>query len=153
MSFLGTSEHTIDAKGRTSVPSRFRELLAGEYGDADKLIVTVSFDRCLHAHPLKAWSAFMEKLAQRSSQEEGVKQIYRVYVAHATQVEIDKLGRILLPANLRSLGGLEKDVVWVGQVKHMELWSKAGWEKASAEAFSDAHKADVERIFRETGAG
>jgi len=151
MSFLGSSEHTIDAKGRISVPARFRELLSKEFGD--KLIATVSFDRCLHVHPLKSWEAFEAKLAQRSSQEPGVKQIYRVYVANATEVDVDKLGRILLPAGLRGHAGLEKNAVWVGQAKHMELWSKAAWEKASAEAFGESFKADIDRIFRETGAG
>jgi MraZ protein len=149
MYFRGLFEHTIDAKGRTSVPARFREVLTANYGD--RLIVTTAFDRCLHALPLKTWESFEERLGQRSSAEPGVKQIYRTYVANATEVDVDKLGRILLPPNLRAWASLEKDLVWVGQIKHMELWSKDGWQKASGEALSEEHGGDVARVFAELG--
>jgi MraZ protein len=149
MFFRGLFEHTIDAKGRTSVPARFREVLAANYGE--RLIVTTAFDRCLHVLPLKNWEAIEAKLGQRSSAEPGVKQIYRTYVANATEVDVDKLGRVLLTPHLRTWAGLEKEVVWVGQIKHIELWSKAGWEKASAEALSEQYGADVARVFAEIG--
>jgi MraZ protein len=146
MHFRGTSEHTIDAKGRTSVPARFRESI----GEEEKLIVTMAFERCLHIHPLKNWEAIEEKLGQRSTQEPGVKQIYRVYVANATEMEVDKLGRVLLPSKLREYAQLEKEVVWVGVDKRMEIWSKANWDKAQAEAFSDEHRIAVQRVMEET---
>jgi len=149
MFFRGLFEHTIDPKGRTSVPARFREVLSTNYGE--KLIVTTAFDRCLHVVPLKTWEAFEQRLGQRNPMEPGVKQIFRTYVANATELEIDKLGRVLLPPNLRAWGSLEKDVVWVGQIKQMELWSKAGWEKASADALSADHETDVARVFSEIG--
>jgi MraZ protein len=149
MFFRGLFEHTIDAKGRTSVPARFREVLTGNYGD--RLVVTTAFDRCLHVMPLKNWEAFEARLGQRSAMEPGVKQIYRTYVANATEVDVDKLGRILLPPNLRAWADLTKEVVWVGQIKQMELWSKAGWEKASADALSADHEQDIARVFREIG--
>ncbi|HCF61197.1 MAG TPA: division/cell wall cluster transcriptional repressor MraZ [Myxococcales bacterium] len=149
MFFRGLFEHTIDAKGRTSVPARFREVLTGNYGD--RLVVTTAFDRCLHVMPLKNWEALEARLGQRSSMEPGVKQIYRTYVANATEADVDKLGRILLPPNLRAWAELTKDVVWVGQIKQMELWSKAGWEKASADALSVDHEQDIARVFREIG--
>ncbi len=149
MFFRGLFEHTIDPKGRTSVPARFREVLQANFGD--KLIVTTAFDHCLHVLPLKTWEAFEQKLGERSPQEPGVKQIFRTYVANATEVEVDKLGRVLLAPNLRAWSGLEKDVVWVGQIKQMELWSKTGWDKASADALGGEHADDVARVFRELG--
>lgn len=157
MAFRGLYEHTIDAKGRTSVPARFRDALAAE-GEA-QLVVTTAFDEnsaegeglYLHVYPLKAWEAFEAKLAQRSSSEAGVRQIYRTYVANAVDVEIDKLGRILLPPNLRKWGGLEKEIVWVGQLNRMELWAKARWEKASSAALDDQYQGSIEKVFTEIG--
>jgi MraZ protein len=147
MLFRGSFEHTIDLKGRTSVPVRFREVLAANYGD--KLIATAWFEPNLQIWPLKSWEAFEERLSRRNPQEPGVKQIYRVCVSTATDVEIDKLGRILVPSTLRTRAALEKDVVWVGLAKNMELWSKAGWDTAQSEALSKAHSADVERVLAE----
>ncbi len=149
MFFRGVIEHTIDGKGRTSVPARFREVLQANFGE--RLIVTTAFDHCLDVLPLKNWEVLEQKLSLRSPQEPGVKEIFRTYVANATEVEIDKLGRILLPPNLRTWAALEKDVVWVGQIKQMALWSKAGWEKAHADAQSGEHADDIARVFRELG--
>lgn len=157
MAFRGLYEHAIDAKGRTSVPARFRDTLAAE-GEA-QLVVTTAFDEgradgdglYLHVYPLKAWETFEERLAQRSSSEAGVRQIYRTYVANAVDIEIDKLGRILLPPNLRKWAALEKDIVWVGQLNRMELWAKNRWEKASGDALDENHQSAIEKVFTEIG--
>jgi MraZ protein len=71
-------------------------------------------------------------------------------VANATEMEVDKLGRVLLPSKLREYAQLEKEVVWVGVDKRMEIWSKANWDKAQAEAFSDEHRIAVQRVMEET---
>lgn len=151
MFFRGSHEHTIDAKGRTSVPAPFRKVLAAaDYGE--KLIATAWFEPCLQIYPLKSWEEFEKKLSMRNPGEPGVKQIYRVCVSTATDVEVDKLGRILIPPTLRARADLAKeikDVVWVGLSKHMQLWSKVRWEEAQAEALSETHSADVARIFSE----
>jgi MraZ protein len=147
MLFRGSYEHAIDLKGRTSVPARFREVLAANYGD--KLIATAWFDPCLLIWPLKSWEAFEELLSRRNPGEPGVKQIYRVAVSTASELGVDKLGRILIPSTLRAHAALEKDVVWVGQSKSMQLWSKAGWEKAHSEARSEEHREAVDRVLGE----
>ncbi len=147
MLFRGSVEHTIDAKGRTSVPARFREVLSAHYGD--KLIATAWFEPCLQIYPLKNWETYEAALSARNPLEPGVKQIYRICVATATEVEVDKLGRILVPPTLRAHAALEKDVVWIGMSKNMELWSKAGWENAQAEARSDVHSAAVSKVLSE----
>ncbi len=149
MFFRGLHQHTIDGKGRTSVPARFRDVLAANYGE--RLVVTTAFDPCLHIRPLKSWEELEAKLAQRSPMEPGVKEVYRTYVANATEVDVDKLGRILLPPNLRAHAALEKDVVWVGQIKLIELWSQAGWQQAQAEALTEDKRAHIDRVFADIG--
>jgi MraZ protein len=83
--------------------------------------------------------------------EPGVKEVYRTYVANATEVDVDKLGRILLPPNLRAHAALEKDVVWVGQIKLIELWSQTGWQKAQADALTEDKRAHIDRVFADIG--
>ena len=81
--------------------------------------------------------------------EPGVKSLLRLYVAGAQEVSLDKLGRVLIPPTLRSHARLEKDVVWAGMVKVIELWSKEGWLKAQEEARNEADSADVMRVLTE----
>jgi MraZ protein len=148
MFFQGSFEHTIDAKGRTSVPARFREVLTvGGYGE--ELVATESFEPCLLVHPRRVWKDLAERLEKRITEEPGVNEINRILVATAADVVVDKLGRILLPPTLRKYAALEKDVVWVGSRDKMELWSTKGWEEAKAEARSKLHSADVARVLRE----
>jgi len=81
--------------------------------------------------------------------EPGVKTLMRLYVASAQECPLDKLGRVLIPPSLRAHAGLEKDLVWAGMVKVIEVWSVAGWAKAQEEARSAADSADVMRVLTE----
>ncbi|MGA9525928.1 MAG: division/cell wall cluster transcriptional repressor MraZ [Myxococcaceae bacterium] len=145
--FRGVYEHQIDAKGRTSLPAKLRETLVGSYDE--RLIVTTSLDPCLHAYPLREWEQFEAGLARRNLMEPGVKQLMRLYVAPAQEVPVDKLGRVLIPPQLRAHANLEKDVVWAGMVKVIELWSQEGWRKAQEDARTEADSADVMRVLSE----
>jgi MraZ protein len=145
--FRGVFEHQIDAKGRTSLPAKLRETLVGTYDE--RLIVTTSLDACLHAYPVREWEQLEASLAKRNPMEPGVKTLMRLYVASAQECPLDKLGRILIPPSLRQHAGLEKDVVWAGMVKVIELWSKEGWMKAQQEARAEADSADVMRVLSE----
>ena len=145
--FRGVFEHQIDAKGRTSFPAKLRETLVGAYDE--RLIVTTALDACLHCYPVREWEALEAALARRSPMEPGVKSVLRLYVASAQEVPLDKLGRILVPPTLRAHAGLEKDVVWAGMVKVIELWAKEGWTQAQAEARDAAGSADVMRVLTE----
>jgi MraZ protein len=149
--FRGVFEHQIDAKGRTSLPSRLRDALAGAYDE--RLIVTTALDACLHAYPVREWEALEAALAKRSPMEAGVKTLMRLYVAPAQEVSLDRLGRLLLPPSHRAHAGLEKDVVWAGMVKVIELWSAEGWRKAQEEARSAADSAEVTRVLSELRQG
>jgi MraZ protein len=145
--FRGVFEHQIDAKGRTSLPAKMRDVLAGTYDE--RLILTTALDPCLHAYPVKEWEQLETALAKRNPMEPGVKTLMRLYVASAQECQVDKLGRVLVPPSLRAHASLEKNVVWAGMVKVIELWSKDGWSKAQEAARTEADSADVMRVLTE----
>jgi MraZ protein len=145
--FRGVFEHQIDGKGRTSFPAKLKETLVGAYDE--RLILTTSLDSCLHAYPVREWEALETALARRNPMEPGVKTVMRLYVAPAQECPLDKLGRLLIPPVLRAHAALEKDVIWAGMVKIIELWSQDGWAKAQAEAKAESQSADVLRVLSE----
>ena len=122
--FRGRFEYTIDAKGRVSIPVKFRELLAEKYDD--RLILT-NFDRCLVAFPYEEWRILEDKVSSLSMFKKEAKAFRRVFISGATECPIDKLGRILIPPTLRAYAQLEKDVVFAGLVKKFEIWSRERW--------------------------
>ena len=142
--FRGVFEHQIDSKGRTSLPARLRETLVGTYDE--RLILTTALDSCLHAYPVREWEQLEASLAKRNPMEAGVKTLMRLYVASAQECPIDKLGRVLIPPTLRAHAKLEKEVVWAGMVRVIELWSKSGWRQAQEEARSAADSSDVMNV-------
>lgn len=145
--FRGVYEHQIDAKGRTSLPAKLRDTLVGSYDE--RLILTTALDPCLHAYPVREWEQLEASLAKRNPMEPGVKTLMRLYVASAQECPLDKLGRVLIPPSLRAHAGLDKDVVWAGMVKVIELWSREGWARAQEEARREASSADVMRVLAE----
>lgn len=149
--FRGVFEHQVDGKGRTSLPARLREVLVGHYDE--RLILTTGLDGCLHAYPVREWEVLEQSLAKRSPMEPGVKTLMRLYVAPAQEVALDKLGRILIPPSLRAHAGLERECIWAGMVRVMELWSRAGWTKAQEEARAEADSAQVARVLMELRQG
>jgi MraZ protein len=126
MMFMGEYNHTVDTKGRLIIPSKFRELLGEEF------IVTKGLDGCLFVFPQNEWNAFEEKLRTLPLTQKGARQFTRFFVAVATPCELDKQGRILLPATLREFAGLDKDVVLAGMLNRIEIWSKAKWTENNA---------------------
>ena len=126
MMFMGEYNHTVDTKGRLIIPSKFRELLGDEF------IVTKGLDGCLFVFPQNEWQAFEEKLRTLPLTQKGARQFTRFCVAGATPCELDKQGRILLPATLREFAGLDKDVVLAGMLNRIEIWSKAKWTENNA---------------------
>jgi len=136
--FRGQYEHAIDGKGRTSVPSRFRELLSAE--NDGRLVVTTGLDPCVVAYPMKEWVAFEERLAQLPRFDPSVAMIRRIYVSGAVEVDIDKNGRVLIPAALRGYAGLERQALWAGMGRHLELWSKPRFDELRATALEDPER-------------
>ncbi len=124
--FMGEYNHTIDAKGRVIVPSRFREALGDEF------VVTKGLDGCLFVYDEKEWAAFEEKLKSLPITNKDARAFVRFFLAGAACVEVDKQGRILLPGSLREFAGLAKDVVLIGVGSRIEVWSKERWEGAAS---------------------
>ena len=123
--FMGEYNHTIDTKGRLIIPSKFREELGEEF------VVTKGLDGCLFVFPNQAWQEFEEKLRALPLTNKSARQFSRFFVAGATPCELDKQGRILIPATLREFAGLEKDVVLTGNITRIEIWSKTKWAENS----------------------
>jgi MraZ protein len=134
MMFRGQFEHAIDAKGRTSLPSRFRDVLAA--GSDLRLVLTRAlFDRCLHLYPMRAWEELEAKIAEMPQFEPNVVAFRRRYLSAAVECELDKQGRILIPPSLRDHAELTKEVLWAGMGRTVELWSQPRWQ--AAEVLSD----------------
>ena len=133
--FRGQYAHAIDEKGRTSVPSRFREILAAQ-GES-RLVITAGVDPCLVAYPMKEWIAFEDRLSQLPRFDPSVAMIRRLYVSGAVEIELDKVGRLLVPKELRDIGGLEREALWAGMGKHFELWSKERFDGLRAQVLAD----------------
>ena len=125
--FRGRYEHTIDAKGRTSVPARYRDVL--EAAGERRIVVTSALDPCLVAYSVPEWTAFEERLAKLPQFDRAVQKLKRIYVSGAVECEIDDSGRILIPPTLREHAGLQKEVLWAGSGKYAELWDKDAWKR------------------------
>lgn len=121
--FMGEYSHTIDAKGRLIVPSKFRE------GLGDSFVVTKGFDGCLYAYDMEEWTKLEEKMKNLPMSHKDIRKISRFFLAGATLAEVDKQGRILLPAVLREFAQITKDVVLLGVGNRIEIWSKENWER------------------------
>jgi MraZ protein len=123
--FRGRFEYTIDEKGRISLPARFREVLSANY---DERLILTTFDQCLWAYPIPEWQLIEEKIAALPQFKSEVKALQRIFVSGATECALDKQGRLIIPPVLREYAGLEKDVLFVGMTKRIEIWAKKRWE-------------------------
>ena len=121
--FMGEYNHIIDAKGRLIIPARFRELLGEEF------ILTKGLDGCLSIYPMDAWEAFETKIRALPLTNKNARTFTRFFVAGATNCELDRQGRILVPQTLREFAGLEKEVVLTGNLDRIEIWSKEKWSE------------------------
>jgi MraZ protein len=136
--FRGHYEHTLDNKGRVSLPARFREELGvQEDSRTPHLVLTCSLHGCLVAYTWDRWLAFEAKIAALPQFNPQVQRLKRVYIAGAVECTLDGHGRLLVPETLRKFADLDRDVVWVGQLDTMELWSLPRWKQAVDEATQD----------------
>ena len=121
--FLGQYRHNIDSKGRLTIPARFRELLAeGAY-------VTQGFDRNLRLLSIPSFEAIYEQVSHLSITDPMVRELRRLLFANASLVEIDRIGRVLIPQFLRDVIGLEIETVIVGVGEAIEIWSPDAWDQ------------------------
>jgi len=125
--FRGRYEHAIDAKGRTSLPARYRDALAA--AGERRIVLTSALDPCLVAYTLGEWNAFEERLAKLPQFDRAVQKLKRIYVSGAVECEVDDSGRILVPPTLREHAKLHKEVLWAGSGKYAELWDRDLWKQ------------------------
>lgn len=118
--FMGEYDHTIDVEGRVIIPSKFREDLSGEF------VITAGLDGCLFVYPMVEWERFIDELKRLPGSKE-VRQLQRYFMAGAAACDMDKQGRVLIPNKLREHGEIEKDVVLVGVINKIEIWSQERW--------------------------
>ena len=124
--FMGEYNHTVDAKGRLIVPSKFREQLGDEF------VVTKGLDGCLFVYENTEWKVLEEKLHTLPLTNAHARKFSRFFLAGATSCEVDKQGRILLPQILRDFAGIEKDAVLVGVGSRIEIWARERWLEANS---------------------
>ncbi len=122
--FRGQYDHTIDPKGRVSIPSRFREVLSAT---SDSRLVITPFEDHLMAYPFEEWQVFEEKMASLSFVKDEEARFVRYLISSASDCEVDKQGRVLIPPNLREYAGLTNEVVLAGVLKKFEIWDKRRW--------------------------
>jgi MraZ protein len=147
--FRGANRLTLDLKGRMVMPTRYRERLQERCGG--KLVITVDRDQCLLIYPMPDWEEIERKLMRLPSLDPRSRRLQRLMVGHATEIELDGQGRVLLPQNLREFGSLTRDATLIGQGQHFELWDEARWNErrdewlASEETATDMH-AELEKL-------
>jgi len=132
---MGEYEHTIDAKSRLIMPVKFREELG------DSFIITKGLDNCLFVYPMEEWKSLEKKMRALPFTRSDARAFSRFFFAGANECEVDKQGRVLIPANLRKYAQLEKDVVIIGVASRVEIWSKEVWER-----YNERTGADYETI-------
>ena len=132
---MGEYEHTIDSKGRISMPAKLRKDMG------DTFVLTKGLDGCLFAFSGQEWVNFETKLKSLPLSDKNARNFVRFFLAGATECEIDKQGRFLIPNNLRKAASLDKDVVIIGGGTRLEIWDKTIWkskdEEISAEEIAE----------------
>jgi MraZ protein len=147
--FRGANKLTLDIKGRMVMPTRYRERLQERCGG--KLVVTVDKDQCLLVYPMPDWEEIERKLMKLPSFDARARWLQRLMVGHATELDLDAQGRVLLPPNLREFASLTRDAVLIGQGLRFELWDEEKWNQrrdewlASEESATDL-SADLEAL-------
>ena len=129
---IGEYEHSLDTKGRVIIPSKLKEDIG------EKFVVTKGLDGCLFVYSQEEWKTFEEKLRTFPLTNKDARALIRFFLAGAMECEIDKQGRFLIPSNLREFAGLEKEIVIIGVLNKIEIWSKDKWLKYSEEENNSA---------------
>ena len=127
---IGEHQHTIDSKKRLAVPAKLRK----EIGE--RAVVTRGLDTCLFLYPMAEWQKLTEKLSQLPMGQQDTRSFLRLMLAGASEVELDQLGRILIPDYLKMYAGLKQRVVIAGVYNRLEIWDDERWS---------AYKATVEK--------
>jgi len=145
--FRGLSSGQMDSKGRITIPANYRTMMVEEASGS--LVVTIDpEERCLLLYPFPAWQVIEEKLESLPSFQPAARRIQRLLMGHATELELDRQGRILLPKLLCDYAEIDRTAILVGQGKKIEIWSEPVWEDARitwlAESMGENHNVPME---------
>ncbi len=138
--FRGIHSIAIDAKGRLSIPKKVREkLLVASNGE---LMVTVGSHASLLVFPLEEWWSTEEKILNLPNTNKFNRMLQLAYVGHATEIDMDANGRILIPPELRNYAELDRQAVLIGQGKRLEIWGEEGWRNETEKMRMEIADAD-----------
>ncbi|MFK0572879.1 division/cell wall cluster transcriptional repressor MraZ [Endozoicomonas sp.] len=139
--FRGVNAINLDAKGRLAIPARYRQVLRDRCDGA--LVATIDTDeRCLLIYPLDEWELIQQKIEALPSFHPMTRRIQRLLIGHATDLELDGNGRILIPPLLRDYAGLEKRSILLGQGKKFELWDENCWNECRDQYLKEASESE-----------
>ena len=125
--FSGKYYYNVDPKGRIIIPAPFREIVTSNY--SSKLYITnAPFDKCLYIYPMEEWNKLQEQVRTKPRSDEAIRFFLRRVIASAVETEMDKQGRILVPAALREDANINSNVVMAGQIERIELWDRNEWD-------------------------
>jgi len=141
--FIGEYHHTIDAKRRLAVPAKFRKQLG------ETAVITKGLDESLVIYPVKEWEQLADKLSKLPVGQSGTRSFVRTMLAGASDVEIDALGRALVPDYLKDYAGLKKNVVIAGLYNRLEIWDEEKWSEYKKD--SEKHAGDNAEKLGELG--
>ncbi len=126
--FRGVNQVNLDAKGRMAVPARYRDQISVQC--AGHLVMTIDTEeRCLLLYPIDEWEIIQEKIDSLPSYNPSARRLQRLLIGHATDLEMDSNGRLLIPALLRDYAGLDKKLILLGQGRKFEVWDEVSWNE------------------------
>ena len=134
--FMGTVNNSIDDKNRMTVPSKMRADLG------NRCILTRGLDICLYIYTTRDWEAQMEKISRLPESDPKVRAFIRHFCANAAECEFDKQGRIVIPQELKNYAGIEKDLITMGAMSKIEVWSREKWEAPDNKSREDTENFD-----------
>ena len=137
---IGEFQHNIDTKGRLIMPAKFRSELGQQF------VITRGLDGCLFGYPMESWMALQEKLKQLPLAKKDARKFTRFFYSAATEVEIDKQGRVNIPQNLIDFAKIDKECRVIGVSDRIEIWSSDLWETFAEEAEEDFESIAEEMI-------
>jgi len=136
--FRGVNALNLDAKGRMAMPTRYRQRLADSCHG--QMVITVdNSDRCLLVYPLNEWEVVERRIQKLPSFNKLTRRLQRLLIGHATDVELDSAGRLLVPPPLREFAGLDKKAMLIGQSNRFELWSEELWTQSRDEWLAEGN--------------
>ena len=116
--FTGTYENSIDSKNRLIIPAKYRNQLGGE------CVLSRGYDRCFYIYAMEDWGLLVEKLKELRQSDPAIREFIRKLFSQASECKLDSQGRVIVPANLKSYARIDKDLVTLGAMDKIEVWSK-----------------------------